>query len=37
MQGLKSEGMAVLISDSTESHIADLVDKRYHIERVTVT
>ena len=35
--GLKGEGLSVLVADSNEQHLADLVDLDYAIERGSVT
>jgi branched-chain amino acid transport system ATP-binding protein len=33
LSNLKSEGVSVLIAESNETHVADLLDRVYHIER----
>ena len=37
MSNLKSEGVSVLLADSNEAHVADLLDRVYVIERGAVT
>ena len=34
---LKKEGMAVLIADSNEQHVRELIERTFTIERGTVT
>jgi branched-chain amino acid transport system ATP-binding protein len=33
LSNLKQEGVSVLIAESNETHVADLLDRIFHIER----